>query len=83
MLVRLFLWLIFGFLAYTAVQAVKQHLLKPPPPPPEKTARGEEMIKDPECGTYVPKNDAIHARVKGRNHYFCSTTCRDKYQSRG
>ncbi len=82
MLVRLILWLIFGFLVYTAVQAIKQQLLKPPAPPPEKTARGEEMIKDPECGTYVPKNDAILARIKGKSHYFCSTTCRDKYQDK-
>lgn len=82
MLVRLILWLIFGFLVYTAIQMVKQFLLKPPTPPAEKTARGEEMIKDPECGTYVPRNDAVKAQLKGKDHYFCSTDCRDKYQKR-
>lgn len=82
MLVRLLLWLIVGFLVYTVVQMVKQALLKPPTPPAEKTAKGEEMTKDPECGIYVPRSDAVAAQVKGTTHYFCSAACRDKYQQR-
>ena len=80
MLVRLLLWLIVGFLVYTVFQAIKQAMLKPPAPPPEKTSRGEEMVRDPECGTYVPRSDAIKVQAKGATHYFCSTECRDKYQ---
>ena len=83
MLVRLLLWLIVGFLIYTAIQMIKQVLLKPPPPPAEKTARGEEMAQDPECGTYVPRGDAIKAQFKGKTLYFCSTECRDNHQKRG
>lgn len=82
MLVRLIIWLIVGFLLYTLVQLIKQHLRKPPAPPAEKTAHGEEMIKDPECGTYVPRNDAIKAEVKGTIRYFCSSDCLDKYKQR-
>ncbi len=80
MLVRLILWLISFFLIYTVFQFIKQALLKPPAPPREKTTRGEEMIQDPECGTYVPRNDAVTAQIKGTTHYFCSTDCREKYQ---
>lgn len=79
MLVRLLLWLIVGFLAYTVFQAIKQMLLKPPETPPEKTSRGEEMVQDPECSTFVPRGDAIKAQHKGKTHYFCSNDCRDKY----
>jgi YHS domain-containing protein len=82
MLVRLLLWLIVGFLVYTVFQAIKQVMLKPPAPPPEKTSRGEEMVRDPECGTYVPRSDAVKLQSKGATHYFCSTDCRDKYQKR-
>lgn len=82
MLVRLLIWLIVGFLIYTVFQVIKQALLKPPAPPPEKTSRGEEMVQDPECGTYVPRNDAIKIQAKGTTHYFCSTDCRDKYLKR-
>ena len=79
MLVRLLLWLIVGFLAYTVFQAIKQALLKPPAPPPEKTSRGEEMVQDPECHTFVPVGDAVKAQHKGKTLYFCSDECRDKY----
>ncbi|MDT8443780.1 MAG: hypothetical protein RQ722_05785 [Desulfuromonadales bacterium] len=82
MLVRLILSLIGFFLIYTVFQFIKQALLKPPAPPREKTSRGEEMIQDPECGTYVPRNDAVTAQIKGTIHYFCSTDCREKYQQR-
>jgi YHS domain-containing protein len=82
MLVRLILSLIGFFLIYTVFQMIKQVLLKPPAPPREKTTRGEEMIQDPECGTYVPRNHAVTAQVKGTTHYFCSTACREKYQQR-
>lgn len=80
MLVRALIWLIVGFLVYTVFQIVKQALLKPPQPPAEKTARGEDMIQDPECKTYVPKNDAIKALVNGETKYFCSPECRDQYK---
>ena len=82
MLVRPLLLLIGFFLIYTVYQIIKQALLKPPAPPAEKTSRGEEMIQDPECGTYVPRNGAVAAQHKGTTHYFCSTDCRDKYQKR-
>lgn len=82
MLVRLLLWLIVGFLAYTVFQMIKQAFLRPPGPPPEKSARGEEMVQDPECKTYVPRSDAVKAQHKGKNHYFCSHACRDKYLKR-
>jgi uncharacterized protein len=82
MLVRLLLWLIVGFLGYTVFQAIKQALQKPPTKPPEKTTRGEEMVHDPVCGTYVPRSDAVKSQNKGTVHYFCSIECRDKHQKR-
>lgn len=82
-LVRLLLWLIFGFLIYTAFQVVKQMFVKPPPLPPEKSREGEDMVKDPECGTYVPRSEAVHLQHKGKQIFFCSKTCRDKFTHSG
>ena len=81
MIVRLLIWLIVGFLVYTVVQSLKQMLQKPPAPPPEKTARGEDMVRDPACGTYVPRSDATSCQIAGRTEYFCSEACRDKYRA--
>ncbi len=82
MIVRVLIWLIVGFLVYTVYQACKQALNKPDKPPPEKTGRGEDMVHDPQCGTYVPKSDAVSALIDGQRHHFCSTECRDLYQTK-
>jgi uncharacterized protein len=48
-------------------------------------ARGEqelegEMVKDPCCETYIPRDSAIRARIDGRDHYFCSKECLRKFK---
>ena len=37
-----------------------------------------ELVKDPACGTYIPRESAIAVRVAGETRYYCSVTCRDK-----
>jgi uncharacterized protein len=39
-----------------------------------------EMVKDPFCETYIPKESAIRARIDGRNYYFCSKECLKKFK---
>jgi YHS domain-containing protein len=48
---------------------------------PESKAGGE-LVRDPHCGTYVPKARAIAASVGNETAYFCSATCRDTYLAR-
>jgi len=79
-LVRLILWAIFGYLLYTLVQAAWRAIhAAPSSPPPEKSRGGETMERDPQCGTFVPRGDAVAARVRGKELWFCSTRCRDEY----
>ena len=40
----------------------------------------EVMVKDPECGVYIPKNDAIASSINGRSQFFCSEECLDRYR---
>jgi YHS domain-containing protein len=80
MIVRLILWAIFGFLLYTVVQAVwRAFHAAPSTPPPEKSRGGETMERDPHCGTFVPRGEAVAASVRGKQHWFCSTRCRDEF----
>jgi hypothetical protein len=79
MFVRLILWAVLGFLIYTIVRAAITAFRAPPPPRPEKSRGGEAMERDPQCGTFVPRGDAVAATVRGRQHWFCSTACRDRY----
>jgi uncharacterized protein len=52
-------------------------LRRPPPSPRRKDddARGEEMVQDPQCRSYLPKSEAM---LRG-DHYFCSERCASLY----
>ena len=46
-----------------------------------KIATGE-MVKDPECGTYISSDSGITVRDGQTVHHFCSYECRDKFLNR-
>lgn len=46
--------------------------------PPQERALGE-LVKDPNCGTYVAKASAIAVGTGDNARYFCSVKCRDEY----
>ncbi len=48
----------------------------------EDSADASEMVQDPNCGIYVPKNQAIARSVQGKEHFFCSEKCADEYPSK-
>ena len=84
---------IFTLMAIRAVwkllAGVMQGLSGPPNQPRQSQARnsgvpaqGVQMARDPVCGTYVVPDHAVALTV-GRQHvYFCSASCRDKYQAK-
>ena len=41
-----------------------------------------ELVKDPVCGTYVSKENALTVRDNDTVYYFCSYECRDKFLER-
>lgn len=43
---------------------------------------GEDLVQDPLCKTYVPKSQAYFKEIEGRQEYFCSQECCEKYLSR-
>lgn len=83
-MIRLLLFGIFAFLIYTIVVTLLRILRsgrRPGPSmPPEKSSSGEDMVKDPVCGTYVPKHDAIRQQHPGGAHYFCSSACAERFR---
>ena len=40
----------------------------------------DEMVKDPFCDTYIPVRDAKRRVINGREYFFCSEACADKFQ---
>lgn len=49
-------------------------------PDGSSTSGGEEMVKDPVCGVYVPVSYAVRKSVGGATIYFCSDRCKDLYK---
>lgn len=47
--------------------------------PADRMPVDDVMVKDPACGIYIPRKDAIRETIGGETCYFCSVACRDKY----
>lgn len=41
--------------------------------------KGEDLVQDPFCKTYVPKSQAYVKEIYGKPHYFCGKECFEKY----
>lgn len=79
-MIKLLILGLLGFLAYTFFTAITRSLTGgKKTAPPQKTPQGEDMVRDPQCGTYIPRGDALEKTVGGQRHYFCSTRCRDEF----
>ena len=40
----------------------------------------DEMVQDPFCKIYVPIRDAKRRVIHGREYFFCSDECADKFK---
>ena len=76
-LFRLFLILLLLYLVRAVLTAIRRpsRASRPGNPP---AVRGS-MVKDPVCGTYLDVTLALWETRNGREVYFCSEACRQKY----
>ncbi len=44
--------------------------------------KGEEMVLDPECRTYVVKDRAVTRRIGGNVIFFCGEPCARRYEEK-
>ena len=84
----LFLWIVRVLVLLVVVRLIvrgvysaigPRQVPKPSSRVPERA--GGALVRDPQCGTYVPES---HALVLGRGPdalHFCSATCRDAWTS--
>jgi YHS domain-containing protein len=86
MLARFLIWALLLLVVFRALRSLLAGIVQgasaPPPPrgrPPEK---GELMVRDPVCGTFVLPSRAVSARDRSGTHYFCSDRCLQAYQRR-
>ena len=70
--------------AYVLYRAVRNWLIGPGRPQVRSAGRmplkaDDVMIKDPQCGVYFAKRDAVVVQEGGNTQYFCSETCKEQY----
>jgi YHS domain-containing protein len=61
--------------------ALRELLGSSAPRRPDSSGEGEEMVRDPRCGVYVPVSSAMKKRIKGETVYFCSKECEEGYRN--
>lgn len=71
----------YALLAYGIYLVVKffSNLNKGSRPVPPRNKPSGLMVKDDICNTYLPRENAIKEIQEGKEYYFCSETCRQKY----
>jgi YHS domain-containing protein len=48
----------------------------------QSTGTPSELVQDPVCGMFVPKEGAYFIRNADRTHFFCGESCRDIYEKK-
>lgn len=86
MLTRFLIWALFLLVIWWNVRRllffIRQEISPPSPGarmPPEK---GEQMVRDPVCGTFVLPSRSLAINDRSGTHHFCSDACRAKFRSR-
>lgn len=71
---------------FTGGSAARARGPRPAPGGPRRAATGPgseraggALVRDPQCGTYVPQSRAIRVGSGAGAHYFCSDGCRAAY----
>jgi YHS domain-containing protein len=75
-MIRLLVWLVLIYVGYKIFQG----FMKTREPKETLPPQGEETHRDPVCGVYVAKDDAVVGKLEGERIYFCSMACLEKFQ---
>ncbi|MFP3867857.1 MAG: YHS domain-containing protein [Desulfobacteraceae bacterium] len=80
MLLRYLLLILLGYLGYKIIRRFS-HLFIPPPEAKSRReeVRGEALVQDPVCKTFIPRREALKAVHDGKDYYFCSEGCRKRF----
>jgi YHS domain-containing protein len=63
------------------MQGIAVGMSGPPSAARTRQSTPVKMVADPVCGTYVVPGKALQATRGRETHYFCSDTCRAKWEA--
>ncbi len=68
-----------GYILFKLLRGDKKHRAETIAKKNKDLAAEGVMVKDPICGTFVPKDTDIRVKNGAEVHCFCSYECRDTY----
>ena len=79
---KILIYLIIFYFTYTLIKKALRG--KPEQYTPRRTTdiKGEDLVLDPSCNKYVPKENALSVKAKGKVYYFCSEECRSVFKEK-
>lgn len=77
-MLRIILYALIAYIVYTFIRAFQKLGQKGHPDRQSRRGAGR-MVKDEECNTYLPQEDAIKEIREGKEYFFCSKECRQKF----
>ena len=84
MLARILVWALFLLVVWRALRSLIGGIMKGAAPPEVPRggppAKGELMVRDPVCGTFVLPSRSVSLRDRNGTHHFCSDRCRQAFQ---
>lgn len=82
MLIRFLIFFIVGYVIYKIIKSIQRGKSFVVQNNNNKTnaTLGEELVEDPCCHTYIPISQAHRKEIAGKEHYFCSKECSEKYK---
>lgn len=79
-MIRVVLLALLGYLAYRVAKRWVRGKIRSDRVEGHAPGRIDDvMVKDPQCGAYFARRDAVVLRHAEQEHLFCSRECRDKY----
>ena len=73
---RMLIWLVLIYIGFRIIKGFIAQRKQDEP----VASQGEEAVRDPVCGVYVTKDDAVIGNLEGERIYFCSMECLEKYR---
>jgi uncharacterized protein len=77
-IIKIIFYAILAYIGYLFFRFFRA-LNKASKPPRASKGTSGIMVKDDICNTYIPKEDAIRHVYEGKEYYFCSSECRQKF----
>lgn len=77
-MIRILILIFVGYIAYRLIRRYLGPGQKVEPRP--EVGSIDEMVQDPFCKTYIPKRTALRRVVAGREYFFCSESCADRFE---